>query len=144
MQQPFVQLLRDAAHGGAQPSQPALRDALKRLDLLLSDLAGDLQVEHFGPHAGLAGAPAAHQLVVREHVWNLHARGWGAAVCSTQPGAGWRADWPLYGVSRERQMVVVRALPAFLQGYQASISAAGLGERNAGRRVAELAAYFAA
>lgn len=142
MQQPFLHTLRAAALGQNQPGHAELRDALKHLHLVLADLAADLQLEHIGPFAGLAPAPDKHRLAIRDHTWNVHEHSWGAAICSTQEGANWRADWPLHGASRERQTVIVRVLPEFIQGYHLSVTESGLGQRNSARRIAQIAEFL--
>lgn len=142
MQPPFLQILRDSTHGQSQPGHATLRDALKHLDLLLADLAADLRIEHIGPGVGLPGAPDRHRLAIRDHTWNVREHAWGAAICSTQAGAGWRADWPLHGASRERQVIVVRALPEFLQGYRQRILETGQEQRNSASRIAQIADFL--
>ena len=142
MEQPFLHTLRSAAQGQNQPGHTELREALKHLHRLLVDLAADLQLEYIGPMAGLTQAPDKHRLVIRDHTWNVHEHSWGAAICSTQAGANWRADWPLHGASRERQMVIVQALPEFIQGYRLSLEEAGLGQRNSARRIAQIADFL--
>lgn len=140
MQPAFLSLLKTAGQTPPEPAQ--LLDVLKRLDHLLAEIAADLKVEYLGPYVGLGNAPETHRLVVREHLWHLRDRHWGAAICSTQAGTGWRAEWPLYGASRERQKMVLCALPLFFSGYHKAIDAAGLSQRNAAKRVTEIAHHL--
>lgn len=52
MEEPHIELLREAGCGGAVPPG-ALRDAFVRFDHMVEDIAADLKVEYLGPHVGL-------------------------------------------------------------------------------------------
>jgi len=142
MEQPFLHTLRSAAQGQNQPGHTELREALKHLHRLLVDLAADLQLEYIGPLAGLPPAPDKHRLVIRDHTWNVHEHSWGAGDLQHTGGcqlarrlaAAWRQP--------RTQMVIVQALPEFIQGYRLSLEEAGLGQRNSARRIAQIADFL--
>ena len=138
MESPHIVLLRDAL-GGTPITQAEIRDALQRVDRLVADLAGDLQVSYAGPFVGPPLAPEQHQLCVREHHWPRDVHAWGVALCSTHPTHAGRADWRLGGVSRDRLPIVLQALPAFFAGYAQSAADAGMAKRGSCRRLREIA-----
>ncbi|MHB1280718.1 MAG: hypothetical protein ACYCYL_05735 [Acidithiobacillus sp.] len=142
MESPHLIFLKNAVN--SQPaSSEALRDALHRLDHMLTDLANDLRVTYAGPYVGLSHAPQQHQLCVAEQQWSLQERGWGAAICTNHPVHGWRAEWRLATVSRERLPLVVNALPALFAGYAAAADASPAAKRPSTRRIHEIAELFA-
>ncbi len=136
--EPFLKILRERACAETIPVDAALTDALARLSRLLAQLAADLQVEYLGPPVGLGDGRDAFRLAVRAHQEAPGVRTWGVRVCSAQPHAGLRADWDLPVVSRLRKVVVVRALPAFLAGYEAAVAGAGRSGTRSSERLASL------
>lgn len=116
--------------------------ALRELDRMLAGLAGELQVEYYGPAVGLGTGEPVYRLVVREHVSGAGQRAWGLKVCTALPHANWRADWSIHAVARLRKRAVVAVLPAFFEGYAAAIAQAGKDGTAAGIRVAQLAQLF--
>ena len=142
MESPHLIFLKNAADG--QPASSALlRDALHRLDHMLADLAGDLRIAYAGPYVGLNHTPRQHQLCVAEHRWSAQEGGWGVAICTSHPVHGWRAEWRLATVSRERLPLVVKALPALFAGYTAEAEASPAAKRPSTRRIREIAELFA-
>jgi hypothetical protein len=142
MESPHLILLKNAAHG--QPAQAeALRDALHRVDHMLADLASDIGIVYPGPYVGLHHTPEQHLLVVADHHWSLEQRGWGVAVCTQHPVFGWRAEWLLATVSRERLPIIINALPNFFAGYAAAAEASSAKKRPSTQRLKTLAELFA-
>lgn len=120
---------------------PALDEALARLDALLERLCRDLQVEYVGPPVGVE-AREVHRLVVAAHAWTAGAPAWGVRVCSARSPSGWRAEWTLAGAGRLRKRLIVQALPEFLEGFVQAVVAAGKADTPAGRRLARLREAF--
>ncbi len=141
--QPFVKHLIVQSCAQTVRVDEELDTALAQLDALLARLAGDLQVEYYGPEIGVAAGRHVYRLVVRAHEWEINDLTWSLKVCTALPHARWRADWAVHGVGRLRKPLVVQALPAFFAGYAAAIRAAGRAETPAGRQVTELAGAFA-
>lgn len=142
MESPHLIFLKNAV-GSKPASSELLRDALHRLDHMLADLAGDLRVAYAGPYVGLKHTPQQHQLCVAEHQWSVQERGWGVAICTCHPVHGWRAEWRLATVSRERLPLIVNALPALFTGYAATAGASPAAQRPSTRRIHEIAEFFA-
>jgi hypothetical protein len=142
MESPHLIFLKNAADGRPASSE-LLRDALHRLDHMLADLAGDLRITYAGPYVGLNYTPQQHQLCVAEHQWSVQEGGWGVAICTSHPVHGWRAEWRLATVSRERLPLVVNALPALFAGYAAAADASPTAKRPSTRRIHEIAELFA-
>ena len=102
----------------------ALAAALIYLDGEIQTLADSLRVEYYGPGVGTdRDAESVYRLVVRAHAWALGEPVWGVRVCDATEGANWRAMWTLAGVGRLRQRRLLSVLPAFLEGYDAAVSA---------------------
>lgn len=116
--------------------------ALRELDGILAGLAGELQVEYYGPEVGLGAGQPVYRLVVREHLSGVGEKAWGLKVCTALPQANWRADWSIHAVARQRKRAVIAALPAFFAGYAAAIAQADKGASAAGVRIAQLAQLF--
>ncbi len=138
----FIDLLVTLSQAAQPRIDLELERALLQLDCMLELLAGDLQVEHFGPVVGLGAGANAYRLVVRAHVLQADQLVWGLRVCTALPHAGWRADWTVQGASRLRKQKILRQLPEFFSGYADSIRAAGKADTNAARRIIELAQRF--
>jgi hypothetical protein len=142
MESPHLIFLKNVAQG-APANSPEIRDALHRLDHMLSDLASDLQIPFVGPCVGLRHAPEQHLLSVADHRWSQADSYWGAAICSHHPVYGLRAEWTLATVSRERLPFVVRALPGFFSGYAAIAAQSADPSRPSVSRLKSLAELFA-
>lgn len=135
-------LRRDLLALAHQSGQVSEQDCLRRIDAAVACLASDLRVEYYGPEVGLGRGRHVYRLVVRCHRLGPSESGWGVWVCTALPHAGWRADWPLGGVSTLRRREVLKVLPQFFKGYCAAVAEAGLATSRAGRRLAELAECF--
>jgi len=132
-----------AAQAAATPAVDAVSErGLHELDRMLAGLAGELQVEYYGPEVGLGAGQPVYRLVVRAHVVGTDAKAWGLKVCTALPQANWRADWSIHAVARLRKRAVIAALPAFFEGYAVAVAQAGKGNTVAGSRVAQLAQLF--
>ena len=142
MESPHLVFLRNAVRGQTVPVVP-LRDALHRLDHMLTGLAGDLHIPYAGPYVGLGQMTRQHQLCIAEHQWSAQERGWGVAICVSHPVHGWRAEWRLATVSRERLPLIVQALPALFAGYAAAADASPAAQRPSTKRIHEIAGIFA-
>lgn len=142
----FIDLLATRARMSTWAPDTELDAALRRFDVMLTQIADDLRVECYGPPVGIARGGAAgrgaYRLVVRAHRWHGDAPAWSLKVCSALAHAQWRADWAIDRVSRERKPLVVRALPQFLHDYAAAIAHAGKHDTGAGRRVQALLQRF--
>jgi hypothetical protein len=141
--QPFIEHLINQSRAQTVQVDEALDAALAQLDALLAQLAGALRVEYYGPEIGVGAGRHVYRLVVRAHEWEINNPTWSLKVCTALPHAGWRADWAVQGVARQRKALVVQALPAFFDGYATAIAAAGEADTPAGRQVVELARVFA-
>jgi hypothetical protein len=94
---------------------PELTQALAWLTREIETLAGELQVEYYGPGVGTdPGAEDVYTLVIRPHLWQLGEPRWGLRICDATEGANWRAMWALEGVGRLRGRRVLQVLPVFL------------------------------
>lgn len=142
--QPFIEHLISQSRAQKVGVDEELDAALARLDAQLAQLAGELQVEYYGPEIGVAAGRHVYRLVVRAHEWEINNPTWSLKVCTALPHARWRADWAVQGVSRLRKPLVVQALPAFFAGYAEAIAVAGRADTPAGRQVMEFARAFAA
>lgn len=137
----FVELLVNQSKAERVSVTAALDDALKHLDNVLTGIAGDVQVEYFGPFVGVE-TELAHQMIIRAHDWELGGKEWSLKVCTTAPQSDFRPEWPIQGCGRIRKQKIVKALPAFFQGYAAAIAEAGKADTPAGKRIAALAGRF--
>lgn len=137
----FIELLVTQSKADRVSVTTALDDALKHLDNVMTGIAGDLQVEFFGPFVGVE-TEKAHQLVVRAHNWELGGKEWSLKVCTTAPQSDFRPEWPLQGSGRLRKQLIVKALPAFFQGYAEAVAQAGKSDTPSGKRIVQFAARF--
>ncbi|MHB1941745.1 MAG: hypothetical protein ACYCP0_01615 [Acidiferrobacteraceae bacterium] len=116
---------------------------LGRIDYALCGLAGALEVEYYGPEVGLGTGHAVYRMVVRRHHLGANMDAWGLWICTALPHAQWRPAWRLPDAGRLRKQQVVKALPAFFQGYAEAVQDAGKAGTNAGRRLLALARMVA-
>ncbi|OBS09125.1 hypothetical protein [Acidihalobacter prosperus] len=139
-----ISLLAAQAAAPSVTVNAALDEALRALDRRIEVLAEALQVEYLGPGIGMLDMDAEHvfRLAVRHHVWDVAHAGWGVKVCDALPNGGLRPMWPIHGVGRLRKQQLVRALPAFFQGYVTAVAAAGKAGTPAGRELQALAESF--
>ena len=142
MESPHLIFLRNVVNNKPASSEK-LRDALHRLDHMLTDLTNNLRVTYGGPYVGLKHTPQQHRICIAEQQWSLQERGWGVAVCTSHPVHGWRAEWRLATVSRERLPLIVNALPALFAGYAAAVDASPTASRLSTKRIHEIAELFA-
>lgn len=138
----FVDLLVARSRTSPPAVDAQLDDALARLDAMLTDIIGALQVEYYGPEVGVGAGRHVYRLVARAHEWEIGHHRWSLRVCTALPHAKWRADWILQAASRQRKQQIVAALPAFFAGYAQAVIAAGKADTHAGRRVLALAQRF--
>lgn len=141
--QTFLDDLAQASGADPLVVNPRLDVALAQLDKMMAGLAGELQVEYYGPPIGIGAGRDVYRLVVKAHEWEIAQPTWSLKVCTALPHAQWRADWAVHGASRQRKALIVRALPSFFAGYAEAIAQAGKGESAAARRVQEIARRFA-
>ncbi len=137
----FVELLVSQSKADRVSVTSALDDALKHLDNVMTGIAGDLQVEFFGPFVGVE-TELAHQLIVRAHSWELGGKEWSLKVCTTAPQSDFRPEWPIQGSGRLRKQLIVKALPAFFKDYVEAVAQAGRADTPSGKRIAQLAERF--
>ena len=119
-----------------------LDQALAALDAELAGLAGELEVEYFGPGVGVDADPDAYRLVIKAHREDVGEPGWSLRVCDSAPSRAWHSMWAVHGVGRLRKVRVVRALGDCLAGYLAAVEAAGKADTGAGARLRALVDAF--
>ncbi|WP_255305374.1 hypothetical protein [Acidithiobacillus ferrivorans] len=74
MESPHLIFLKSVVNNKPASSEK-LRDALHRLDHMLTDLTNDLRVTYGGPYVGLNHTPRQHLICVAEQQWSLQVGG---------------------------------------------------------------------
>jgi len=141
----YIEELAEQVRADAVTLSPALDHALAALDAEMEQLCADLQVPYIGPGVGMADMAAEHvyRLVVAEHEWDRVTRAWGLKVCDSLDNCDLRPMWTVQGVGRLRKRQVVRALPAFFEGYARAVKEAGRSDTAAGGRLLAMAERLA-
>ncbi len=139
-----LRALATLGHSRALWPEERVSRALGRIDHVLCALAGVLEVEYYGPEVGLGAGREVYRMVVRRHHLGADMDVWGLWICTALPHAQWRPAWRMPDAGRLRKQLVVKALPAFFQGYAEAVRDAGKAGTNAGRRLLALARMVSA